>query len=148
MVEALKHTRKDLTECFDCIQNIDDNTKYKKKVDKFKDFQDVRHYRFPSDWHHIIAVNIRKAHCLVNRDYVLPAYAAKLPALEQLCIFAAQKERFIVSKKMVVLSSFPFFLLYYFGKELYEEINFDAFDKDCKFKHIVEIEPVADTAPV
>jgi hypothetical protein len=34
MAEALKHRYKNLIKCFDCIQNIGDNTKYKEKVGK------------------------------------------------------------------------------------------------------------------
>jgi hypothetical protein len=137
MAEALKHTYRDLTKCFDCIQNISDNTGYKKKIGKISDFQDTRHYTFP-DWCHIIAVNTRKAVCLVNRGYSIPAYIEVSSSLEQVRIFEAQKKRFILlNSNVVVLSSFPFFLLHYFGEKLYNEVRFDNFDKDCKFKHIV-----------
>ncbi|MDR2098345.1 MAG: hypothetical protein LBP37_07485 [Spirochaetaceae bacterium] len=137
MVEALKHIYKDLTKCFDCIQNISDNTKYKEKVGKISDFQDTRYYTFP-DWRHIIAANTRKAVCLVNGDYSVPAYREASSALKQVNIFEAQKERFILlNSSVVVLSSFPFFLLYYFGEKLYKKVHFDDFDKDCKFRHIV-----------
>jgi hypothetical protein len=138
MAEAIKHTHKDLTKCFDCIQNIDDNTHYKEKVGGISDFQDVRHYTFRPDWCHIIATNIRKAICLINRQYSMPAYMDVSSALSQSHIFDAQRERFILSNSnVVVLSSFPFFLLYYYGERLYKEIKFDDFDKECKFKHIV-----------
>jgi hypothetical protein len=137
MVEALKHTYRKLTKCFDCIQNINENTGYKEKVGKISDFQDARHYTFP-DWCHIIAINTRKAVCLVNCGYSVPAYREASSALKQMRIFEAQKKRFILlNSSVVVLSSFPFFLLYYFGEKLYKEARFDDFDKDCKFKHIV-----------
>jgi hypothetical protein len=136
MVEALKHTYKDLTRCFDCIQDINDNTRYKEKVGKISDFQDTRYYTFP-DWHRIIAVNTRKAVCLVNCGYSVPAYIEASSVLKQARIFEAQKRRFILSNSsVVVLSSFPFFLLYYFGEALYNEIDFTDFDKECQFKHI------------
>jgi hypothetical protein len=135
MVEALKHSYKDLANCFECIQNIDDNAGYKEKVGKISDFQDTRHYTFP-DWRHVIAVNTRKAVCLVNRDCSMPAYPEVSSALTQPRIFEAQKKRFILlNSSIVVLSSFPFFLLHYFGEKLFNEVHFEDFDKDCKFKH-------------
>jgi hypothetical protein len=135
MVEALKHIYKDLTKCFDCIQNIGDNTRYKEKVGKVNDFQDTRYYTC-LDWCHIIAANTRKAVCLVNRGYSMPSYIDVSPVLNQSRIFEAQKKRFIsLNSSVVILSSFPFFLLYYFGERLYNKIHFD---KGCKFKHIVE----------
>jgi hypothetical protein len=143
MVEALKHTYKDSTKCFDCIQNIGDNTKYKEKVGKIADFQDTRKY-IRSDWYHIIAINILKAICLVNCNYSMPAYTDILSVLNQSCIFAVQKERFILlNSSVVVLSAFPFFLLYYIGEELYNEIHLEEFDKECKFKHIAGNETAA-----
>jgi hypothetical protein len=136
MAEALKHTYRDLTKCFDCIQNINDNVRYKEKVGKISDFQDTRYYTFP-DWRHIIATNTRKAVCLVNCGYSMPAYIEVSSALKQARIFEAQKKRFILlNSSVLVLSSFPFFLLYYFGEELYNKVCFDDFDKECKFKHI------------
>jgi hypothetical protein len=134
MAEALKHTYKDLTKCFDCIQNIGNNTKYKEKVGKISDFQDTRYYTFP-DWRYIISVNAQKAICLVNHSP--PVDGDISPILDQLCIFTAQKERFIlINSSVVVLSAFPFFLLYYFGGKLYNETHLEEFDKECKFKHI------------
>jgi hypothetical protein len=145
MAEALKHIYRDLTKCFDCIQRISDNTGYKKKVDKINDFQDARKYTFP-DWRHIIAVNTRKAVCLVNNDYTVPAYPKVLSALKQSSIFEAQKQKFIqLNSSVVVLSPFPFFLLDYFGKKLYNKIGFDHFNKNCKFKHIIGTEKATKT---
>jgi hypothetical protein len=139
MAEALKHTRKDLSVCFDCIYHLDRNTAYKEKVGKIKDFQDARYYTFRPDWSHIIISNVRKAVCLVERGYSLPAYADISTALNQSCIFESQRERFILPDSSVaVLSSFPFFLLYYFGGKLCNEMRFDEFEKECKFKHIAE----------
>jgi hypothetical protein len=137
MSESLRHMHKDPNKCFDCIQNIEDNPKYKRKVGKFIDFQDVRHYNH-SDWHFIIAANTLKVLCLVNRDCSLPRYADASSDLDQSRIFKAQKERFIslTPSAVVVLPSFPFFLLYYFGEELYNKIDFDGFKKGCAFGHI------------
>jgi hypothetical protein len=138
MVEAIKHTYRDLTKCFGCIQDIDDNTRYKEKVGKIIDFQDTRYYTC-LDWQYIIAVNIRKAICLINRSYSMPACIDVSSELKQLHIFEAQKERFILlNSSVVVLSAFPFFLLYYYRRDkLYDKVHFDEFDKGCKFKHIV-----------
>jgi hypothetical protein len=136
MVEALKHIYSDLTKCFYCIHDIVDNVGYKEKVGKINDFQDTRHYTFP-DWRYIIAANARKAVCLINRRYSPLTDGDIPPILDQLCIFTAQKERFILlNSNVVVLSAFPFFLLHYFGGKLYNEIHLDEFNKECKFKHI------------
>jgi hypothetical protein len=140
MAEALKHTYKDFEKCFDCIQNINENIRYKEKVGKINDFQDLRYYT-NADWYHIITTNIRKAICLVNCDYSMLAFIELISALDQIPIFDAQKKRFILTdSKVVVLSSFPLFLLYYFGEKLYDKIHFDDFDKKCKFKHIADDE--------
>jgi hypothetical protein len=143
MAEALKHTYKDITKCFDCIQNIDENTKYKEKVGKIIDFQHRRDYT-RNHWRHIIAINALKAMCLVTCSYSIPTYKDVSSVLNPLRIFAAQKERFILlNAHVVVLSAFPFFLLYYFESDkLYDEIHFDAFDKACRFKHIVGNETI------
>jgi hypothetical protein len=136
MVEALKHTYKDLTRCFNCIQNIADNTKYKEKIGNIIDFQDARKYN-RSDWHHFIAINTLKANCLVSSNYSLPVYKGILSTLDQSHVFESQKTRRILfDLSIVVLSAFPFFLLHYIGEDLYNEINFADFDKECKFKHI------------
>jgi hypothetical protein len=92
MVEALKHTYKDPTKCFACIQDVNDNTRYKEKVGKINDFQDTRYYTFP-DWSYIIAINMRKAICLVNCSYPIPACIDVLSALNQPSIFESQKKR-------------------------------------------------------
>jgi hypothetical protein len=137
MAEALKHAYRDSTKCFECIQDINDNTGYKEKVGKINDFQDTRCFAFP-DWLYIIVSNTRKAVCLVNCCYSMPlSYDKVSSALEQDHIFEVQKQRFIRLKScVVVLSAFPLFLLYYFGKKLYSKVRFDDFDKDCRFKHI------------
>jgi hypothetical protein len=42
----------------------------------------------------------------------------------------------MLNSGVVVLSAFPFFLLYYFGAKLYNKMQPEDFDKECKFKHI------------
>jgi hypothetical protein len=137
MVEALKHAYNDLAKCFYCIHDIVDNTNYKEKINEINDFQDVRCYSFKPHWRYIIATNIRKAICLVNCSYSMPAYTDVSLSINQLRIFDAQKKRFILrNSTVVVLSAFPFFLLHYFGMKLYNEIYLEEINKKCKFEHI------------
>jgi hypothetical protein len=135
MAEALKHSRKDLNQCFDgCIMKIEYNTDYKEYVSTMPDYHDVRKYTYP-DWQNLIFVNVEKAYCLIFQEYSLPEYRIMDKAISQTNIFESQKERFILpSSCFVVLSSFPFFLLYYFGERQYQDIVRAKLVKPCEFK--------------
>jgi hypothetical protein len=135
MAEALKHSRKDLRKCFDkCVMKIKSDTSYKEYAGAILDYQDVRKYTYP-DWQKLIFINIEKAYCLISLKYPLPEYRALDKIVSQINIFESQKERFILpASSVVVLSSFPFFLLYYFGEKQYQDIIHTKLVKPCRFK--------------
>jgi ppGpp synthetase/RelA/SpoT-type nucleotidyltranferase len=135
MVEALKHSCKDLEKCFSkCIMKIKSDIHYKDHVGIMHDYQDVRKYTY-LDWQKLIFTNIEKAHCLISLKYQLPEYRVIDELISQIKIFESQKERFILpASSVAVLSSFPFFLLYYFGRNLYQDIIHKNLIKPCKFK--------------
>jgi hypothetical protein len=134
MVESLKHLYKDFKKCFNkCIMRITGNSSYKKYIGTIPDYQDVRKYTY-LDWKELIFINIEKAYCLTSSKYQLPEYRAIDKFVSQIAIFESQRNRFILSASSVVaLSSFPFFLLYYFGEEQYKDIVHASLIKPCKF---------------
>lgn len=136
MVEALKHSYKDLDKCFNrCIVEIENTDRYKKYVSNAMfDYQDVRKYTY-RNWEELIFINVEKAYCLVSLTYQLPEYRIMNECVRQIKIFESQRERFILSSSsVVVLSSFPLFLFYYFGEKLYQDIANENMIKSCKFK--------------
>jgi hypothetical protein len=137
MVEALKHCRRDMAACFDrCLASIADNTHYKERVGRILDFQDARALA-RSDWNYLIAINIQKAFCLVDGHYKMPSYAEMQKLFDQMVIFKNQESKFIgPADSVTVLSSFPFFLSYYFGERQYQEILEQGYVKPCGFRCI------------
>jgi hypothetical protein len=134
MVEALKHAYGDPARCFEgCVVKIADNTGYKEKTGGIGAYQDARKYIYP-DWRYLLAVNIHKAGRLVTGAYELPGYSEAVTLMDQQSIFHHQKDRFILPLASVaVLSAFPFFLVFYFGKKLYQEILQAGLEKSCRF---------------
>jgi hypothetical protein len=136
MVEALKHSAKDLNKCFNrCVMKIKTETRYKKHVDKaMVDYQDTRKYNY-QDWKELIFVNMEKAYCLVSLKYQLPEYRVLDESICQINIFESQRERFVLPAfSVAVLSSFPLFLLYYFGEKQYQDVIREKMIKPCEFK--------------
>jgi hypothetical protein len=141
MVESLKHCRKDISVCFNrCVALLKDNVYYKELVGKIPDYQDVRRLSW-IDWRYLIFINIQKAFCLVEGYYKIPAYSDVNRLFDQMVIFENQKTKFIQKyASVVVLSSFPFFLSYYFGEGQYNQIVAEKFSKPCLFKCLVTIQ--------
>jgi hypothetical protein len=139
MVESLKHLYKDLEKCFNkCIVKIINNSIYKEHIGTMPDYQDVRKYTY-QDWQKLIFINIEKANCLISLEYQLPEYHVIDKLISQKKIFESQKDRFILTaSSVVVLSSFPFFLLYYFGEKQYKDIVHEELIKPCNFKCLCE----------
>jgi hypothetical protein len=140
MSKALKHAHKDLKKCFNrCIMENTNSSNYKEHIGTMLDYQDVRKYTY-SDWQRLIFINIEKAYCLIALKYQLPEYHVIDELVSQIRIFESQRDRFILpSSSVVVLSSFPFFLLYYFGEEQYKDIIHAELIKPCKFKCLYAI---------
>jgi hypothetical protein len=133
MVEALKHGKKDAGLCFEhCIVDISKNNEYKELIGKISDYLDIRKFK-DTDWYYFIALNAQKIYCLINGVYKVPTYQ-EIKDLEQNIIHEKQVERFIIPEgKVVVLSAFPAFLLYYFGEEMYKKIDRPVV-KNCQFR--------------
>jgi hypothetical protein len=139
MIESLKHLYGDFNKCFNsCIMKITNSSNYKEYVGAMFDYQDVRKYTYP-DWQSLIFINIEKAYCLISRKYQLPEYRDMDKIISQIKIFESQRDRFILPVSSVaVLSSFPFFILYYFGEEQYKDIIHAELIKPCNFKCLCE----------
>jgi hypothetical protein len=140
MVEAIKHCRKNPNDCFkDSMIKISENTKYKDLVNHISDFQDMKNIT-RDDWTYLIEINIQKAYCLILNQYKsIDDYSEIRSWFEndtniRLMIHEKQIEKFINPKSEVaVLSSFPFFLLYYFGASLFSEEKKLKIIKNCSF---------------
>jgi len=137
MVEALKHAKKNLSENeLNCIWNINGKEHYKTYIGRISNYTDSRKLNF-NDWQLLISLCIQKAYCLVYEKWKVPTYK-DVNALDQTKILNSQKNKFIIPKNSVIsLSAFPFFILNYFGEELYEKLKCQNYEKKCKFKCIV-----------
>ena len=109
MVESLKHLKTGVP-FQDVI--IESNTEYKKHVSEncdacFIDFTKLTQ----NDWKIILEEHCKKLNYLVMGDFMLPKNY-----VDQGTIFENQKEKYIdPSNKVAVLSSFPVFLMDYYG---------------------------------
>jgi hypothetical protein len=135
MVESLSHCRKDISICFNkCVVLIKNNTQYKKLVGKIHDYQRLKKLSW-INWRYLIFVNIQKAFCMVKGYYKIPAYSDVEELFDQMTIFENQEIKFIRKfASVVVLSSFPFFISYYFGEKQYHKIVREKFSKPCRFR--------------
>jgi len=115
MVEALQHIKRDIS-----FKNIVAKCEkaYKREVkancdDEFLHFND-----YSIDiWNYLIKQHIRKANFIVKDRY---EYQNEI--IEQLQIFENQKEKYIKkNNKVAVLSSFPLFLLNYYGLNKFKD---------------------------
>lgn len=138
MVEALKDCKADPNICFiNCIYSIDENTSYKNVVANSSDFLHIKKIS-RNDWFYIIVKNFQKAFCIVNNYYKLPSYEEAL-LLTQEQVYTNQFKKFIsMTKCVAILSSFPFFIVDYFGEKLYQEIILNEFIQHCEFKHLIK----------
>jgi hypothetical protein len=139
MVEALKHCRKDPNECFkDSLLYIQENVHYKELVHNNSDFQDIRKITF-DDWHYLSAINIQRTYCLVRNENKAVSEYAEIekwfndePDI-RIQIHNSQYQKFVKIKAAVVaLSPFPLFLLDYYGKKFFDNIEFGIL-RYCSF---------------
>jgi hypothetical protein len=113
MVESLKHicnyeTFKDQTT--ECKNNIG----YKGVVAKeaLKDLINFTNYNLVT-WKQLVNIHLRKMNYITNNSFTLPS-----DLKPQLFIFSKQLEKYIIPHSTVaILSSFPVFLLDYYGNE-------------------------------
>jgi len=135
MVEALKHSKKDLSiNYLGCIWNIYIKEHYKKYIGRITDYADINKLTF-ADWQQLISICVQKAYCLVYGKWKIPEYK-EISNLHQSKILEHQK-KFIAEDNLVSLSAFPFFILNYFGEKLYDKLQLDKYKKNCKFKCII-----------
>ena len=134
MLEAVKHCKKDPGICFEnCIVDINNNHVYKEMVGKLSDYQDIRKFSI-SEWHYFTAIAVQKTNRLLFNTCIIPPYQ-KIRDLEQTIIHKKQVDLYISPKlKVAVLSCIPFFLLYYFGESLYNDMQRLKIQKNCQFR--------------
>lgn len=126
MVEALKDLKKDDSCYRRCSVLAKENIGYKSLVGESTDFQHLKHLN-SSDWNKIIIHNIKKGNCIVRSKYEMPNYSEYQRSINQFALFRGQLENFIgVNEKIAVLSGFPFFIIDYFGNNIYELLYSDS----------------------
>ena len=132
MAEAIKDCKRDLNECFECEAYISANIHYKELVNSRSDFRSVKDYS-RDDWIFLIAVTILKASRLVFGTYGSRNYQ-EFMGVDQQAIFVKQLELFIRPRRsVVILGAIPFFIIGYFGKDLYDELRLPDISKHCSF---------------
>lgn len=114
MVESIKHLKDEVD--FKLV-TAECKSNYKKLVSSNSNL-DLHDFRFFSEdhWIKIIEQHSKKANFIINDDFSFPN-----EIMEQSEIFNHQKLKFIVPhNKVAVLSSFPLFLLEYYGIEKFK----------------------------
>jgi len=86
------------------------------------DFLHKKIYRNRGIWDFLCLHAISKANCLINGMYEYCGYDTGKD-FSQGVIFAKQKQAVLTKNYVYVLSGFPFFLLEYFGKKLWENLQ-------------------------
>lgn len=121
MVEALKHLRKENINMY--IIEAKDRIDYKKIVSENTDFQNLTMF-LKEDWFYIIRSNLERIKFLYDIKEGTLEYKYYIDNMSQLKIFIKEYEKYIITlNKILVLSSFPFFLIEYFGEEFYTEVS-------------------------
>ncbi|HIW32163.1 MAG TPA: hypothetical protein IAA29_05180 [Candidatus Paenibacillus intestinavium] len=120
MVEAIKHLRKNDNTFKDRCILAKQNIHYKHLVSQNTDFTNLTILSL-SDWNYIMINNIMKANYMLNGDYQVPDYDLYRMQIYQSSLLQCQIEKYIkLTKQVAVLSGFPFFLIDYFGKSIYD----------------------------
>lgn len=137
MVESIKDINKNDICSRRCFVDAKINIHYKRLVSESK-FSDLKRLTL-NDWYGIIISNLKKANCIVSSSYTFPKYDEYRDNLNQCKIFDNQLSKFIKKDKSIaVLPGFAFFIIDYFGEDLYKqirnasnvEINVEKY-KDC-----------------
>ncbi|MEA1953654.1 MAG: hypothetical protein U9O24_04630 [Campylobacterota bacterium] len=119
MVEAIKHLKESI-EFKDTIAISEQQ--YKQIVrnncnHNLKQLGEVNMNMSKENWHYIISEHCKKAHFIVNDNFEFPN-----TIIEQIEIFTKQKEKYIdKDNKVSVISSFPLFLLDYYGIDKFND---------------------------
>lgn len=119
MVEALKHIKKNDPSYKDRCVPAKQNINYKDVVSRETDFCHLSRFSL-ENWYHIIANHVMKAHYMRFQSFTAPEYGEYDNTCNQSSLFQCQLENYIIPQgDIAVLSGFPFFLIDYFGENIY-----------------------------
>jgi hypothetical protein len=123
MVEAVKHLKKNGDLFKECTVPAKQNIQYKNLVSQNTDFQNLISLSF-DDWYFIIDQNLKKANYMLGRSFSIPEYSEYRSYFDQSSLFQIQVDKYIIiAGNVAVLSSFPFFLIDYFGENIYQQVQ-------------------------
>lgn len=120
MVESYKHPIQNNIEIIDIFTD----THYKTHVAKIcdKKIENISKLRERNDWFNVFYPHIKSSNYLFNNKFSFPQNYSEACKISQEEIYKKQKEKYIKpSKKIMVLSSFSWFLLEYLGETLFIE---------------------------
>lgn len=122
MVESLKDYHNNY-KCFNhCTTDIDLGKEYKKIAAERSDFKYPKSYTL-EHWYFIFKTSISKANCLLNDKYTMPDYGMYSQNFTTRNIYIAQLNKYInTESKVAILSSYPFFIVDYFGEKLFNKL--------------------------
>lgn len=122
MVEAIKDLKiKDVCSRR-CSVPAKENIHYKALVSKDTDFCNLTTLKV-EDWYFISEFSLKKANCIVSSSFRIPTYSEYKDNINQVSIFNNQLNKFInFNQTVAVLGGFSFFLIDYFGENLYKKI--------------------------
>lgn len=127
MVEAVKHLKRKTIDIKEYIVEAKENISYKKLVSENTDFENFTTF-LKEDWYFIIDKTMERIKFLYELKNI--NYESYLENISQNNIFKKQYEKFLKEKnKVLVLGSFPFFLIEYFGEEFYNSSVSNAVDE-------------------
>ena len=138
MVEAVRDPLVEPQECSaDCCSYISLNTQYKYNVNTFCKKQDFKKWTL-KDWHECITENIIRCIVLQKNDFSVInglSYELMYPCLEQSSLLQRQLDFYLRKEgRIVVISAFAIFIQEYYGKSLFEQLNFaDRMNKYCSY---------------
>jgi hypothetical protein len=129
MVEAVKHLKKNDPEFKDCCVPAKQNINYKNLVSQNTDFCHLTSLSV-DDWHYIMYKNLKKANHMFCNSFSIPEYSEYRNHFNQSSLFQCQLSNYINKERNVaVLSGFPFFLLDYFGENLFLQLAAKRFEE-------------------
>lgn len=129
MVEAIKHLKKNILCSEICYVKGKENIHYKNIASNNTNLPELKNYN-KQIWNRILIYGIKKANCLINNNFIKPNYENYRKEMNQSNIFQYQLKKYVNEKNdIAVLSGFPFFLIDYFGENLYITINEDNYIK-------------------
>jgi len=121
MVEAIKDLKHNDCCTRRCTFPIAQGSDYKNQVAQITTFNNFDHYN-EKKWNYIAEMNICKASCLSEGTYQFPKYEDVISIIDQANVFESQKKKYIdVNNEVAVLSSFPLFIVEYYGEKVYDD---------------------------